>query len=228
MNTGERLRQIRKFLKLNQDEFAEELGMHLRSYQRFESGERQPPAKALQALNNLGFDVNWVLTGAGEMHRRSHGLAEEPAVFRGKAEELGAGFVLVPRLDIQTSAGSGAWVDREQAVDFLAFREAWVRRVLRTDPANLVLIEAWGDSMDPTIRSGDLLLIDRAVDRVVDDAIYVLVISGNSVVKRVQRFADGALTVKSDNRAYADEPLTPEKAADLRVAGRVRWIGRLI
>lgn len=201
--------------------------MHVRTYQNYESGGREPPAEALQALTNLGFDVNWILTGVGEMQRQPRGLSENEAVFEHKGG-LGPGYVMVPRYDIQAAAGPGAWVGREQAVDFLAFKESWVRRALRVDPRKLGLIEALGDSMEPTIRSGDLLLIDAGVDQVIDDAIYVLVIDGMAVVKRVQRLVNGALTVKSDNPAYVDQALTAAEVENIRVAGRVRWIGRLI
>ena len=204
------------------------------TWQGYELKNKPPKGETLKELAALGFDINWILTGLGTPPSHRRGISdggqaafEKPTVFRNEGN-LGPGYVMVPRYDIQAAAGPGAWVDREQAVDFLAFKESWVRRALRVDPRNLGLIEALGDSMEPTIRSGDLLLIDAGVDQVIDDAIYVLVIDGMAVVKRVQRLVNGALTVKSDNPAYADQALTAAETANIRVAGRVRWIGRLI
>lgn len=139
-----------------------------------------------------------------------------------------AGFVMIPRYDVEASAGNGAFANGEHIVDYMAFKEEFVRRTLRVAPDMLVLITAVGDSMMPTINPGDLLLIDRSVDRIIDDAIYVLVKRGELVVKRVQQFFDGAVTIKSDNGAYVEETLTAKDAEDVQVAGRVRWIGRLI
>ena len=82
--------------------------------------------------------------------------------------------------------------------------------------------------MEPTIRSGDLLLVNTAVSRFVDDAIYVLVKGEALVVKRVQRFFRGGVTIKSDNPAYAEESMTPSEWEGVHVAGRVIWIGRLV
>lgn len=140
----------------------------------------------------------------------------------------GDGFVLIPRYNVEASAGPGALNGNELVVDYMAFREDFVRRVLRAEPENLALITAIGDSMEPAIRAGDLLLVDRGIDRIMDDAIYVLGIGDELMVKRVQRFFDGGLVVKSDNIAYHEQTITAEAAPSLRVAGRVRWIGRLI
>jgi len=137
-------------------------------------------------------------------------------------------FVLVPRYDIQASAGPGAFTDQEQIVDYLAFSRDWVSRTLRVDPSKLVLISAVGDSMEPAIRAGDLLLVDTSVGSFIDDAIYVIVMFEHLVVKRIQRFFRGAVIVKSDNPAYIEQTLGPDEAADVQVAGRVRWIGRMI
>jgi phage repressor protein C with HTH and peptisase S24 domain len=159
----------------------------------------------------------------------SAGLAEAPAPYRAAGrDELEKGFVLVPRYDIQAAAGAGSFADVEEVADWLAFKEEWVRRVLRVHPAKLVLVEATGDSMEPAVRSGDLLLLDTGVNRVLDDTIYVLVKDGAVVVKRVQKFMGGAVIIKSDNPAYVEETIPPHDVADLRIAGRVRWIGRLI
>lgn len=148
----------------------------------------------------------------------------------GKPDDSGVNvdLVLIPRYDVAASAGPGAFADREQVVDYMAFREDFVLRVLRADPKNLVLLTSTGDSMMPTINSGDLLLIDRGVDRIVDDAIYVLVKGGELVVKRVQKFFNGTVVVKSDNPAYAPEELGPSEADQVAVAGRLRWIARMI
>jgi len=137
------------------------------------------------------------------------------------------GYSLLPRFDVAASAGPGLFADEEQVVDWMAFRTEWIRRAVGARPSDLCLITAIGDSMEPTIRSGDLLLIDRSIDRILDDAIYVIVRAEVLVVKRIQRFFRGAVTIKSDNPSYVDETIDSAGLEDLRVAGRVRWIARM-
>ena len=137
-------------------------------------------------------------------------------------------FVLVPRYDISVSAGAGTLADREHVIDHLAFRRDWVQRTLGLDPTSLALVTATGDSMEPTIRTGDLLLVHTGVDRFLDDAIYVVALGERLLVKRVQCFFNGVVIVKSDNPAYVEQPLSADEAEQAHVAGRVVWIARMV
>lgn len=151
-------------------------------------------------------------------------VAREPAApYRLAAPE---GFVLVPRYDVAGSMGNGHIVHSEQIVDHLAFRAEWVRTELGTNPASLVLISAVGDSMEPTLRAHDLLLIDRSFQAVKQDAIYAFAVDGELRVKRIQRLFDGSLVIKSDNPAYGAENLSPEQASGVNIIGRIVWSGR--
>lgn len=136
------------------------------------------------------------------------------------------GFVLVPRYDVTGSMGNGRVIHSEQIVDHLAFRAEWVRTELGTSPKNLVLISAVGDSMEPALRAHDLLLIDRSVLTVNQDAIYAFAVDGELRVKRIQRLFDGSLIIKSDNPSYATETLTEQQAETINLVGRVVWSGR--
>ena len=136
------------------------------------------------------------------------------------------GFVLVPRYDVVGSMGNGHVIHSEQIVDHLAFRAEWVRTELGTSPNHLVLISAVGDSMEPTLRAHDLLLIDRSVQSIKQDAIYAFAVDGELRVKRIQRLFDGSLIIKSDNPSYNTETLNQEQAGSINIVGRVVWSGR--
>lgn len=247
----DRLKTVRQQLGCTSAEMAERVGLRDRkSWERYERGQNVPKADVLAAIIDLGFSADWLLTGQGRKERLSEAEIErarrmgltigydaqmEIAAGLGRWREqaeggpaLPAGFVLIPRYDVEASAGPGALTGDENIVDYMAFQSGWVRRVLDADPRRLALISAKGDSMEPTIRAGDLLLVDTGVDRFVDDAIYVVLIEGHLLVKRVQLFMGGAVTVKSDNPSYIEQTLSPDEAAGAVVAGRVRWIGRLI
>lgn len=122
--------------------------------------------------------------------------------------------------------GNGHVIQSEQIVDHLAFRAEWVRTELGTSPKHLVLISAVGDSMEPTLRAHDLLLIDRSVLSVKQDSIYAFAVDGELRVKRIQRLFDGSLIIKSDNPGYTTESLTPQQAETINIIGRVVWSGR--
>lgn len=101
---------------------------------------------------------------------------------------------------------------------------AWEVPGMKT--ADLAVAVASGDSMEPTIRDGDILLVDTGTTTIDGDAIYLLAGGASFLVKRVQHLLDGSVLVTSDNPAYAPETLAAADIAKLRCIGRVRWIGR--
>ncbi len=82
--------------------------------------------------------------------------------------------------------------------------------------------------MEPTLSSGDLLLVDVSVRRIRNEALYVLVRDDDVYVKRAQRRLNGTVLITSDNERYPPEEFSEADADRLRVAGRVAWYGRSI
>jgi phage repressor protein C with HTH and peptisase S24 domain len=218
---GTRLRELESGF-VNREEAAKAAGVAKSTLQRWIEGKSDPSFEGLVRLASAaGVSIEWLATGGG----RKKLTVDE---LRQQVDRIGKSFVMIPRYNVEASAGPGALSSDENIIDHMAFQEGWVRRVLRADPRKLALISAVGDSMEPTIRAGDLLLVDTGVNEVIDDAIYVIAMDGHLMVKRLQRFFSGAVSVKSDNAAYVEQTLSAEEAGYARIAGRVRWIGRLI
>lgn len=141
-------------------------------------------------------------------------------------EEPGKEYVRVPRYEVAASAGGGAFVESEQVVDYLSFRSEWVRNALGVSVNDLALINVIGDSMEPTLSDGDVVLLDMTFRGVQDSSIYVLQLNGTLLVKRIQHRLDGSLEVISDNQRYRPETVTGNEANQLKIIGRVVWAGR--
>ncbi len=77
MSIGERLKTVRKDLDLSQEKFAAGLSIHLRSYVSYEQGHRSLPQNVLIQLLNMGYNINWLLTGEGKM--KATGLTNDVA-----------------------------------------------------------------------------------------------------------------------------------------------------
>jgi phage repressor protein C with HTH and peptisase S24 domain len=164
-----------------------------------------------------GVRLEWLATGEGPM-RAGETLEAPPA----------PGTVAVARYDARAAAGRRALSSEARIIDEIRFDEGWVRRVLRRNPSDLAIIEAFGDSMEPTIRDGDVLMLDTAIADLVSGRIYVVELAGELLVKRIQRRLNGALLVLSDNDRYPPEELSPTEAAPLRIVGEVVWHARAI
>lgn len=136
-----------------------------------------------------------------------------------------AEFILVPRYNVDASAGAGSVVERESEIGRLAFRRDWLAQKGLTT-ANLAIIRVKGDSMSPTVRDGSLVLVDTRQERVAEDGIYIIMKDGHLVAKRLQvDFAASGVYIRSDNPKYDPQHLDKDAAADLYVIGRVIWAG---
>jgi phage repressor protein C with HTH and peptisase S24 domain len=173
---------------------------------------------AAGAQVNLG----WLAVGEGEKN-----VSAGPSVAATPQDQLSGDFAFVPRLVVQPSAGRGSLVEHEDAVDMIAFQASWLRR-RGVNPSFARAMTVRGDSMEPTIRSGDVLLIDTSKNTVEDNGIYVVFSNGYVLVKRIHPRRDGSIMLISDNQAYPAEDVPAQEASDFRVAGRVMWFGRSI
>ena len=135
-----------------------------------------------------------------------------------------AEWIDVPRLGLGASAGPGslsaALGGSEIAVGQLRFAASWLKRYGLT-PAMLSAIEVEGDSMEPALRDGDEILVDRT-PRPLRAGIHVVRIDDVLLVKRIERLGAERLRLISDNPAYAP---VERALGDVEFIGRVVWKG---
>jgi len=167
--------------------------------------------------------------GEEERRKLARYFSISESLLGGPAEEQGvAGLVSVVRTPVRASAGPGAIPYEETGKPYLAFDEAWLKALTASPAARLSIIRVEGDSMAPTLGSGDDILVDLGdcADRL-RDGIYVLRADDALVVKRLALHPVGRrVTVQSDNPAYPD---WPDCGIDeINCIGRVIWAGRKI
>jgi hypothetical protein len=134
--------------------------------------------------------------------------------------------LMVPKLDVQPSAGPGGSADSEVTLSHYGFDRRWLRQISGGKPETLSIVRVRGDSMAPTLIDGDDILVDRMEGSIaLRDGIHVLQLNDALLVKRITLGpASRKLTVTSDNPAY---PSWNDIAADdVRIVGRVVWAGR--
>jgi phage repressor protein C with HTH and peptisase S24 domain len=219
ININKRILISRKSKGFTQKILAEKLNISLPTMNHYETGKRIPGADLLAKLAGIvECSPGWLLTGEGTQKY------SEPLPY--STDSSMEGFVLVPRYNIEASAGGGSIVHSEQIVDHLAFKAGWVHKELGTDPKKLLLVHAMGDSMEPTIRSGDLLLVDRNKSRVKGDGIYLINLDDGLMVKRVEWLLGGSVTIRGDNSVVSrEQTLSSSELEKLHILGRIVWIG---
>ena len=135
-------------------------------------------------------------------------------------------FTFIPLYNAGTGAENDALLKSKKMAGHFAFKTSWLTEELGVRPDSLALLSAGGDSMEPTLHSGDLLLVDLATSLVEEDAIYAIQNDGGLAVKRIQKMFDGSVLIKSDNPLYKEQILGKDNMEALRIIGRVVWAGR--
>ena len=254
-STAARLRRFREAKGIDSGaELARLAGVPEATYRAYESGRRPLTARAARELavplgitwqmllfgkeaGDAGIAINTPEEAAavlGQRVRRKAAPPRPPTAYTGPAaaEVISMGgdnWALLPVYDARASAGPGHEIDREAVVYRIAFREEWVRTVTTAPLDQLAVISVDGDSMEPTLRTGDTVLVDFRQNQPGDkDGIYVIRTGNGLQVKRVQveLGRPPRLSVLSDNAAY--QPQRGLSADDVHVIGRVIWLGRQV
>lgn len=118
--------------------------------------------------------------------------------------------------EAKLSAGGGAF-DLSEDYEATALPRCFAD-MLRNPSGAIDIVKVEGDSMEPTLKSGDLIFIDRDDRRIKDGAIYAIAATGGLFVKRLRRAANGFLTLVSDNADYPNIDISPDET---RLIGRI-------
>ena len=132
-------------------------------------------------------------------------------------------FVFIRRVDGRISAGNGIIPDDTADVQ-CAFRRDWIKRK-GGSPSRMSLISVSGDSMEPTLLSGDLVLVDHSRITVAPQGgIYAISLDQGIMIKRLQLlFPQNKVRILSDNQHYEPIDADPDH---VKINGKVIWFGR--
>jgi len=137
----------------------------------------------------------------------------------------------IPELDVRSETGGrssstretrreGRHTDPIKAEGWL-FPDSFVREQLRTSAEHLIVIEADGDSMAPTIASGERVIVDTGHRTPSPDGLYAIRDTfGAIVVKRLQLLRSSRPTrvkIISDNAIHASEEVP---VSELEIVGK--------
>lgn len=150
-------------------------------------------------------------------------LSDRRMGFAGAVPERDPDMVEIAEIDLRYGLG-GTYLDGPVIESKRAFSRSLLRHFTHSAPENLFWTLGDGDSMEPTIRSGELILIDRSqVSPRMGDGIWAFAWGDVGMIKRLRPLPDGTVEIHSDNQL-----VRPALAADgeLHVIGRVVAIVR--
>ncbi|MFM9269996.1 helix-turn-helix transcriptional regulator [Halomonas elongata] len=163
--------------------------------------------------------MSYVLTGrestpAGVTAQR---VADESPV--ATSASPGPGLAPVNLYDVEGAAGAGRSLEQERVEGQLYFPEEQLA-AMGIAPEQVAGIKVRGDSMETTLTDGDWVLVNLGDTDFRQEGVFLLMISGERRIKRVQRLAGGALYLISDNEHYQPEMIRPEQMREVQILGR--------
>lgn len=198
----------------NATDAARRYGWNVPTYLSHENGSRGITAsKASDYGRAFRVSPEWIL----------YGRDRPPATPAATSEDA-----LVPVHNVEASAGHGSAVFSEEVVSTLAFPRDYLSRLTRSDPRNLKIIGVKGDSMLPTLRDDDIVMLDTTKRDPSYDGLFVVRDNGDGLlVKRIGRASRrGFIMLISDNRDLY--PPIEREINEIEVLGKVLWVGQKV
>lgn len=207
------------------------LGLSTSTIDSYRRGIKIPKAEILALIHQrYKISLDWIVDGLGRRFtddgdgapvRESGTQGIDPSCNGDAARLLQSEFVFIPQMAGTVSEG-GIAPDGTGEMR-IAFRRDWISR--KGPPQNMSLIRVQGDSMEPTLISGDLALVDHSKDVTTRGGLFAITIDGEIMVKRIQPLMGPRLLVISDNQKYTTLEIAAE---EIRINGKILWFGREI
>lgn len=195
---SERIKLVRKSLKCEtQKDFSELVNFPFSRVQDIERGKvKELKASELETLQE-NFLINswWLLTGKGEMFISNDTTKNSDNYF-------------IDLLNVRAGAGEGIYNYVIETVDTISLDKSFFRTPINTNKIKGIQVD--GDSMEPTLRDGDYVLIDENIN-FGTNGIYAIQYGGQILIKRLQFKMDGTILIISDNDKYDKEVFNPKE-----------------
>lgn len=223
MNLAERLTAIMSAQGCTQSDLARRVGVSQQTIGKLMRGDARNSVHLHKIARELQTTVDYL---TGEINDPADDAVPLPSAEQ-LAEQLG--LALIPELELGYSMGGGSVFGNYHQKGVVPFQREWLRPKMRGTFADLFVARGEGDSMEPTMKDGDIVVIDTSQKEITQqDRVWALSYGDLAMIKRIRKLPRsgeerGGFDILSDNHAVA-----PFKAfdAETHIVGRVIWIGR--
>lgn len=209
---SQRFRDKAESQRLSFAEIARRSGVSKDSIDKYAQGGVDNPRGATldKIAGVLGVTKEWLLFGSGnDSPQESNGLS------------------MIPLYEFKPGMGGGGIILDENPTGYMPISREYLKS-MRLDTAALMALECEGDSMSPTLHSGDQVLVNKADRNPARGGIFAIFDSNTLVVKRIEKIPASdpvMLRLISDNQHHSTYDVI---ADDTNIIGRVVWYARRI
>ena len=215
----------------SQMDMARALGVNRSAITQAKNRNAVPSKWVLALSRHYSLSPDWLEFGTGSARVVVQSAADATALLRRaknllpKAAEKTAEspLIMVPKVRARLCAGGGSMELEAVPVSEHPFPVSWLSRM--GTPSAMVFMDVIGDSMEPDIKDGDMVLVDQANTALTPKAVMAVGYEDAIYIKRLEKHPQG-LALLSDNQSYAPLAIRGDELNSFRVIGRVVWLCR--
>ena len=206
------------------------LGISHQALSRARSSGKIPSAWIPLVAKKTGISTDWLFFGhegpkrAQQQTTRSFPLpSNKPTNSLPASRDNMPELSMVPLVSARLAAGGGSLENEGDILGHFAFQNDWLCR--KGNPDKMVLMRVTGDSMEPEIRNGDMVLVDQGKTQIYGHAFYAIGVNDEIYIKEVETLPGQRLVLRSMNPRYnpIEVDLRGDFADSVRIIGRVIW-----
>ena len=178
------------------------------------------PQKWILALSRkYNLSPDWLEFGKGVPQQKSI----LPPAQTSKKQESQFETVMVPKVKATLCAGGGSMELEAVHVAEHPLPHSWLSRL--GQPSAMVFMDVIGNSMEPGVRDGDMVLVDQSCTDMTPKTILAVGYEDAIYLKRLEKRPNG-LAMLSDNPDYAPIVVAGDELLSFRIIGKVVWLCR--
>lgn len=205
-------RLLAEGLVTSQKELASILEIDSSAISKAKKRNSVPRSWFMKLAKQFNLNPEWMETGTGKTHLNS-------------PEQSHTEFDVIPKVKARLSAGGGSFETESDIEGYYSFQKEWLLK--KGNPHKMVLMDIFGNSMEPELRDGDTVLIDLSKNEILAGAMYAIGVDETVRVKRVEKLPDKLVLISENNR-YGPEYIRGDEINNVRILGKVIWICREI
>jgi len=186
------------------------IGVNRSAVSQAKNRDAVPETWVYKLSRDHGLSADWLERGLGAQRVREAGPVEPE-------------FRQVPKVRARLCAGGGSFETGPGVGEYHAFRWAWLAR--KGQPDAMVLMDVFGNSMEPEIKDGDMVLLDQSQREIIAGQIYAVGVEDTVMVKRIEK-RPKSLVLVSDNSDYHPIVFHGEELETVRIIGKIVWLCR--
>lgn len=217
----ERLDQIITEQKINKAKLGEVAGVSAQAVNNWYKKGKISVSSAKAIYQKYGYSIEWILGGDESQASvtQNDGLTSD--LFSNERDSLHKH--RIDYYDVRAAAGLTGFEnsDYPEIISSLYLTdEGMAQLVGKKSSDGICLVNVPTDSMEPTIRKGDIVFLDTKVNAYSGDGIYAFAIDGALFIKRIQKMIGGGYRMISDNEIYPPEQISDDVCENAKFIGR--------